>query len=132
MPINVNGVTTLLQVFDMRKSVAFYCGILGFELTQKHQSEGHLYWAMLTLGGAVVMLNARYEHQDQPAEADPKRAAVHNDAALFFMCDNVDEAYTHLLAKGLKLQPPKIASYGMKQLYLTDPDGYELCFQQPA
>ena len=28
--------------------------------------------------------------------------------------------------------PPKVAWYGMKQLYLTDPDGYGLCFQWKA
>jgi hypothetical protein len=28
--------------------------------------------------------------------------------------------------------PPKVAPYGMKQLYVTDPDGYILCFQWPA
>jgi glyoxylase I family protein len=27
---------------------------------------------------------------------------------------------------------PKVAPYGMKQLYVRDPDGYGLCFQWPA
>jgi hypothetical protein len=29
------------------------------------------------------------------------------------------------------VQPPKVAWYGMKQLYLRDPDGYLICFQWP-
>jgi hypothetical protein len=33
---------------------------------------------------------------------------------------------------GLKLDPPKMAWYGMKQLYLTDPDGFGICFQWSA
>ena len=32
----------------------------------------------------------------------------------------------------LDLKEPKVAPYGMRQLYLTDPDGYGLCFQWPA
>jgi hypothetical protein len=28
--------------------------------------------------------------------------------------------------------PPKVAPCGMKQIYVTDPDGYILCFQWPA
>ena len=28
-----------------------------------------------------------------------------------------------------EVKEPKVAPYGMKQLYLTDPDGYLLCFQ---
>ena len=41
-------------------------------------------------------------------------------------------AYQHLVAKGFNIDPPKVAWYGMKQLYLTDPDGYRLCFQWTA
>ena len=29
-------------------------------------------------------------------------------------------------------QEPRVAPYGMKQLYLSDPDGYNLCFQWRA
>ncbi len=32
----------------------------------------------------------------------------------------------------LRVEKPTIAPYGMKQLSVTDPDGYELCFQWPA
>jgi hypothetical protein len=30
------------------------------------------------------------------------------------------------------VKEPKVAPYGMKQLYVRDPDGYNLCFQWPA
>jgi glyoxylase I family protein len=41
----------------------------------------------------------------------------------------VDAAYEHLRARGIDVKPPKLAPYGMKQLYVRDPDGYNLCFQ---
>jgi uncharacterized glyoxalase superfamily protein PhnB len=41
----------------------------------------------------------------------------------------VDGAYEHLRSKGLEVKPPKVAPYGMKQLNVSDPDGYALCFQ---
>jgi glyoxylase I family protein len=44
----------------------------------------------------------------------------------------VDAAYRHLVDKGLDVKPPQVAWYGMKQLYLTDPDGFGLCFQWKA
>jgi uncharacterized glyoxalase superfamily protein PhnB len=47
-------------------------------------------------------------------------------------CPDLDGAYAHLLAEGVPAEPPKVAPYGMKQLYVTDPDGYVLCFQWPA
>jgi hypothetical protein len=57
---------------------------------------------------------------------------AHDDTALFFRCRDVDGAYAHLRGRGLDLAPPKVAPYGMKQLYLKDPDGYAICFQCPA
>jgi uncharacterized glyoxalase superfamily protein PhnB len=44
----------------------------------------------------------------------------------------VDGAYQHLRAHGVEVEEPKVAPYGMKQLYVKDPDGYNLCFQWPA
>jgi glyoxylase I family protein len=45
--------------------------------------------------------------------------------------NDVDAAYEHLSAHGVDAKPPKVAPYGMKQLYVRDPDGYTLCFQWP-
>jgi hypothetical protein len=41
-------------------------------------------------------------------------------------------AYMHLRAHGVAAKETKIAHYGMKQLYVIDPDRYNLCFQWPA
>jgi hypothetical protein len=30
---------------------------------------------------------------------------------------------------GIQVEAPVVAPYGMKQLYLKDPDGYTICFQ---
>jgi uncharacterized glyoxalase superfamily protein PhnB len=130
MAIQATNVTALFQVFDMRKSVAFYCDVLGFELMHKHEPDGHLYWAQLKLDQAVIMLNSMFEDDDRPDSA-PQRPG-HDDVCLYFSCPDVDGVYEHLRAKGLKVGAPKVSYYGMKQLYLKDPDGYNLCFQQPS
>src|SRR3954447_18376967 len=130
MAIRVAGVTPLLEVFDMRRSVAFYRDVLGFELVQQWAPDGHLYWAMLKLGGAVVMLNARYEAHAQPAAPDAARAAGHADTELFFDCPEVDEAFRHLRAAGVAVNEPETTAYGMRTVWATDPDGFRLCFQQ--
>jgi glyoxylase I family protein len=130
MSISASSVTPLFEVFDMRRSVAFYCDLLGFSLIDKYEPDGNLYWAMLRLGGATIMLNARCEATDQPAQADPKLRPGHADTTLFFMCDDVDAAYAHVRAKGIAAKEPANTHYGMRQLYFTDPDGFQLCFQQ--
>ena len=37
--------------------------------------------------------------------------------------------YEYLVEKGLSIQQPIVTSYGMKQLNLSDLDGYHICFQ---
>ena len=133
MAIEIRGLAPLLQVFDMPASIAFYRDVLGFKIVG---TDGKLVpnndWAMLELNGAQLMLNTAYEAEHRPAAPDPARVAAHNDTCIYFGCPDVDAAYAHLRDKGVQLKPPKVAWYGMKQLYLPDPDGYCLCYQWPA
>jgi glyoxylase I family protein len=133
MSIEVRGVCALLQVFDMPTSVRFYRDVLGFEVVQTSEREGDQFdWGVLRLNGAEVMLNTAYEQEHRPARPDPARVAAHGDTGLYFGCLDVDAAYRHLRDHAIDVQEPTIAPYGMRQLYVHDPDGYELCFQCPA
>ena len=133
MSIEVAGVCTLLQVFDMPTSVRFYRDILGFEIIQTTPREGDQFdWGLLRLGETQLMLNTAYEQDERPAQPDPERIAAHRDVCLYFGCPDVDAAYRHLLSHGIDVEEPRIAPWGSKQLYLLDPDGYTLCFQWRA
>ena len=132
MAIIVRGVTPLLEVFDMHRSVEFYRDVLGFEVVQTWKPDGHFYWAMLKLGGAVLMLNGRYEDDKRPRQPDEHRSAGHGDTELYLDCSNVDGAYSHLRAAGCPVEEPKSTHYGMRQVWVTDPDGFKLCFQSPS
>ena len=120
----------------MRVAIRFYRDVLGFTLTGSSPAHSadpdHVNWFMLDLDGATLMLNTAYDPEDQPASPEPSRWSGHQDTCVYFGCPDVDAAYDYLISKGLKLDPPKVAYYGMKQLYLTDPDGYGLCFQWKA
>ena len=131
MPIASRRLTPLFQVFDMRRSVGWYRDVLGFEVLQTHEPNGHLYWAMLKLGDAQLMLNSQYEDDDRPA-LEPEPSPGHGDITLYFDCPDVDAAFEHFKSKGVKTRGPTTTYYKMKQLTVTDPDGYKLCFQQPA
>ena len=133
MSIELRGVCTLLQVFDMPTSVRFYRDVLGFEIVQTSPRDGDSFdWGLLRSNGAEVMLNTAYESDTRPDAPEAGRVLAHRDTCLYFACPDPDGAYQHLRSRGIDVQPPKIAPYGMKQLYLLDPDGYELCFQCPA
>lgn len=133
MSIEVRGVCALLQVFDMPASVRFYRDVLGFEVVQTSPRAGDQFdWGLLRLDGAEVMLNTAYEQEYRPSQPDSARVAAHGDICLYFGAPDVDAVYRHLRSQGVDVAEPKVAPYGMKQLYLHDPDGYALCFQWPA
>lgn len=133
MPLDVEGLSPLLSVFDMPRAIGFYRDLLGFKVTATSpalsDNPDHVNWSMLELDGTSIMLNTAYDPEDQPLSPDTSRWSGHADTCIFFGCPDVDAAYQFLRAKGLELDPPKIAPYGMKQLYFKDPDGYGLCFQ---
>jgi catechol 2,3-dioxygenase-like lactoylglutathione lyase family enzyme len=133
MAIEVTGVTALLQVFDMPASVRFYRDILGFEVMETTERDGDQFdWGWIRLNDTRLMLNTAYEQDERPAQPDPARIRAHRDTCLYFRCPDVDAAYRHLRDHGVDVNEPKVAPYGMKQLYVTDPDGCSLCFQWPA
>lgn len=128
MAIDARELCPLIQVFDMPTALAFYCGVLGFEAV-----EGAPDWQLLRLGGAWLMLNTAYEADERPPAPDPARVAAHRDTGLFItVAGGLDDLYAELTAKGLSAAPPTTQPYGMRQLYVTDPDGYEICFQHAA
>jgi len=130
MKVSIAGIVPLLQVFDMPTALKFYCEVLGFEVVMTDGKPApHCDWVLLRLQGHELMLNTAYEAPHRPPTPVATRVAAHDDTCLFFATPDVDGAYRHLLEKGLKLKEPKVAPYGMKQLWLHDPDGYGLCFQ---
>jgi glyoxylase I family protein len=136
MSIEVRDVAPLLQVFDMPTAIRFYRDVLDFKVTGSSpvlsNNPDDVNWAMLELNHVTVMLNTAYEPEFRPAAPEAGRFSGHRDTCLYFSCPDVDAAYLYLLSKGLTIEPPKVVYYGMKQLYLTDPDGYRVCFQWTA
>jgi catechol 2,3-dioxygenase-like lactoylglutathione lyase family enzyme len=133
MAIDIRGLAPLLSVFDMPTSVKFYCEGLGFEVVSAEGKPAPNFdWVLLRLNGSELMLNTLYEEGERPPTPDPARVAAHGDAAIYFGCRDVDGAYACLREAGIDVKEPRVAWYGMKQLYLTDPDGYLLCFQWRA
>jgi len=134
MNIDLRGMTPLLQVFDMVASLKFYCDVLGFEVVQtdSNTTAPNYNWVWLRRNEIDLMLNTAYEYGSRPQSPDPQRIASHGDTGLFIASPDVDAVYAHLLAKGIEVEKPNVAPYGMKQLYVRDPDGFGLCFQWKA
>src|SRR5262249_26074519 len=119
----------LLQVFSMPRALAFYRDTLGFEVMADSGSGDQSSWVWIRLGEADLMLNDQYEPGHEPPAPPAERVEWHQDTWLYFQCTDPDAAYKFLRSKGLEIDPPKVAWYGMKQLTFRDPDNYQLCFQ---
>lgn len=132
MPIEATYLTPLIQVFNMPRSLAFYRDLLGFKVVSDSGDGDNSSWVWISLNGLNLMLNDQYEPGQVPDAPPAERARWHDDTCLYFGCPDVDAVYEFLLSNGIDLEPPSVASYGMKQLYFKDPDGYSLCFQRPT
>jgi glyoxylase I family protein len=132
MAIQIRGMAPLLEVFDMPTALAFYRDVLEFEIVGRSGPGDNCDWVLLRLADVELMLNTAYEGDERPPAPDPARVRAHKDTALFFSCPDVDAAYNYLRERGVDLKPPTNAPYGMRQLYLRDPDGFNLCFQWPV
>lgn len=135
MALDVRGLTPLFFVYDMPTSLRFYCDILGFEVVRNSPpvEEVTFHWCLLRLGAAELMLNTEYEfNSERPAQRPPAFTEGHSKVCLYISCPDVDATYEQLKDKVPSIRKPGIAHYGMKQLYLTDPDGNGLCFQWSA
>src|SRR5262245_22539591 len=107
----------LLFVEDMKRSISFYCDRLGFRLVRQAESEGRVFWCRLCRQDCSLMLQ-QAEAVDGPAEHRGR------GVIFYFVCEDADRMYQELTERGLSLTPPKTAPYGMRQVYLPDPDGY--------
>lgn len=132
MRVEIRGMAPLLQVYDMPTALHFYRDVLGFEVGATSQPGDNCGWALLKFGGVELMLNTAYDEGERPPLPDRTRIVSHGDTILYFGCEDLDGAYQHLRAHGLEVKEPRVAWYGMKQLYAEDPDGYGICFQWPT
>ena len=129
--MEVRSLTPLIQVFDMPRSLAFYRDVLGFKVVSDSGDGDSSSWIWLQLDGLNLMLNDQYEPGSVPPAPPADRVKWHSDTCIYLSCPDVDAAYEYLVSKGVDLDPPKVAPYGMKQLYVNDPDNYGICFQWP-
>ncbi len=137
MAFDIKGVCPYFEVYDMPTSLRFYIDQLGFTIVEHSPHLGgdpyRYHWVCC---GSAKRSHAERRVRIRRRASAPRRthaAARPREACLFFGCPDVDGAYAELLARGVKIdREPKVAPYGMKQMYFNDPDGFGLCFQWRA
>jgi catechol 2,3-dioxygenase len=118
-----------LKVADLDRALAFYCGVLGFELTQRYGSEA----AFVSAGGYHhhIGLNTWESRGGSPPPAGA--TGLYHLAILYPTRAALADALLRLTKAGISLDGA--SDHGVSQaLYLRDPDqnGVELYWDRPS
>ncbi len=118
--MRVSGLDLLfLEVNSIEESLAFYNGLLGFEV-DKHSPDSEPPMATLRAGALKITL-AQY------LETMLKRGRGVN---FFLGVADVDEYFRELSERGVDLRPPADEGWGGRFITLQDPDRYRFFFVQ--
>jgi uncharacterized glyoxalase superfamily protein PhnB len=119
------GLTPSLTVNDLRQSIAWYEGVLGFTIADRWEEDGALRGVELTAGTTRLMLN-----QDDWAKGRERHKG--EGLRLYFSTvQDLDALATEIVARGGRLDhAPRTMPWGDRTFGLSDPDGYHLTIAQ--
>jgi catechol 2,3-dioxygenase-like lactoylglutathione lyase family enzyme len=107
----------MLPVRSMPASVAFYCGMLGFEVEHRNDRWG---WAMLRFDDCRLMV-------DESINAHP---GGDRDPILYLYPEDIAGYHQQVRQKGLAVPDLAVTFYGLTEFRIEDPDGNRLWIGQ--
>jgi catechol 2,3-dioxygenase len=117
-----------LKVSDLERSLNFYCGVLGFELTQRMGDSA----AFISAGGYHHHIGLNTWESLGGSPPPPGTTGLYHFAILYPDRRSLADALRRLLAAGIALEGA--SDHGVSEaLYLRDPDenGIELYWDRP-
>lgn len=117
-----------LKVADLDRAIAFYSGVLGFELQQKYGDQA----AFLSAGGYHHHLGLNTWESLGGTPPPPGHTGLYHTAILYPTRADLADALKRLMAAGIQLDGA--SDHGVSEaLYLRDPDGngVELYWDRP-
>src|SRR5947208_2823794 len=117
-----------LKVADLERALAFYCGVLGFELTQRYGRQA----AFVSAGGYHHHIGLNTWESEGGSPPPPGTTGLYHVAILYPTRMSLADALRRLIAAGIPLDGA--ADHGVSEaIYLRDPDenGVELYWDRP-
>ena len=117
-----------LKVADLERALGFYCGVLGFEITQRYGREA----AFISAGGYHHHIGLNTWESKGGAPPAPGTTGLFHTAILYPNRASLADALRRLTAAGIALDGA--SDHGVSEaLYLRDPDqnGVELYWDRP-
>ncbi|MFL5204004.1 MAG: VOC family protein [Microvirga sp.] len=107
-----------LKVADLERSLAFYCGVLGFELIQRYGTQA----AFVSAGGYHHHIGLNTWESKGGSPPPPGSTGLYHVAILYPTRAALADALYRLAQAGIPLQGA--SDHGVSEaLYLSDPDG---------
>src|SRR5512133_939381 len=117
-----------LKVADLEPALHFYCGVLGFELTQRYGTDA----AFISAGGYHHHIGLNTWESLGGSPPPQGSTGLYHSAILYPTRASLADALRRVLAAGISLDGA--ADHGVSEaLYLRDPDqnGVELYWDRP-
>jgi catechol 2,3-dioxygenase len=117
-----------LKVADLDRALAFYCGVLGFQLMQRYGSQA----AFISAGGYHHHIGLNTWESRGGSPPPPGTTGLYHTAILYPTRGALADALRRLIAAGISLDGA--SDHGVSEaLYLRDPDqnGVELYWDKP-
>jgi catechol 2,3-dioxygenase len=117
-----------LKVADLKRALAFYTGVLGFDLTQRYGDSA----AFISAGGYHHHIGLNTWESEGGSPPPPGRTGLYHLAIRYPTRAALADALRRLLAAGIPLDGA--SDHGVSEaLYLRDPDenGVELYYDRP-
>lgn len=117
-----------LKVSDLERSLAFYCGVLGFELMQRYGTQA----AFISAGGYHHHIGLNTWESQGGSPPPPGTTGLYHVAILYPTRAALADALYRLSEAGVRLEGA--SDHGVSEaLYLSDPDrnGIELYWDRP-
>ena len=117
-----------LKVADLDRALGFYCGVLGFEVTQRLSSGA----AFISAGGYHHHIGLNTWESQGGSPPPPGRTGLYHLAILYPARAELADALRRLIKAGVELEGA--SDHGVSEaLYLRDPDGngVELYWDRP-
>jgi catechol 2,3-dioxygenase-like lactoylglutathione lyase family enzyme len=121
----LTGISPVLLVSDLERSVAYYRDQLGFD-REVHGDPPD--FAAARRDQATILLALC----DEPARIVPNWQIVHNIWNAYLRVDDVESVYREVQERGAGIDYTIYnAPSGFREFGVQDPDGYDIAFGQP-
>ncbi len=124
--MKIKNIVPMLATEDMEASIRFYSETLGFELRDKFESGGRLWWCELSRDGQSIMLT---QHEVDVRKAGAREGFAQT-AINVYLNSGVEALHERLTGEGRAVSELRVTFYGMKEFDMRDPSGYTVLVGQ--